>query len=269
MWLTIKLLALVLLLSLLMACSSDTKTKGKETMYFTHNDAEVLLEQAINADDAAGISIAIEKGANPNTVGLHGVTPLLMAVGKIKPHATAELLLHGADPQIRDKEKDNPMTLAVQNYQKEPKLLQMLLNAGGDPNTLTADNNPIIKRFLSDYNFDAVRYLAGQGADINARTRSEDPLVLSYGLSEDWDAVLTLLELGADYDYPDERFSWMEIFSNPNRHAPDSPIWPYKVKVWKFLKERGMAVPDKIEDLVDQNYWDWLEEKGLPKHKLE
>lgn len=266
MRLILKLLPLIFF-GLLTACSSETK--GKETMYFTNNDAEKLLERAINADDAGGVADAISKGAKSNTIGLYGVTPLIMAVGKLKTMATAELLRHGADPQTRDLEKDNAMTLAVRAYHKNPKLLQLLIEAGGDPDTLFVNENPIIMRFLTDYNFDAVRFLARQGANINAKTRSDDPLVLSYGLSEDWDAVWTLIELGAEYDYPHERFSWMELFSNPNRHGPDSPIWPYKVKVWKFLKEKGIVVPEKIDDLVSEKFWKYIEEKGLPKPILE
>ena len=53
-----------------------------------------------------------------------------------------------------------------------------------------------------------------------------------------------LLELGAKYDYEatlacsNEPFACAETFP-----APDSPIYPYKKKVWQFLKDHGIAVP--------------------------
>ncbi len=237
--------------------------------YFKKSSAESALERAIEHDDAVGIAKAIKDGANPNTRGLHGVTPLIMAVGKLKKQAVAELLRYGASTELRDNERDNAVTLAVRAYKREPQLLDMVLKAGGDPNTLFPNDDPVIVRFLNDFNFEAVRYLKNAGANIDARNKSEDPLVISYGISEDWDAVWTLLELGAKYNYPNESFSWQDTFSTPDPTPPDSPLWPYKVKVWKFLKQNGQAVPNTIEELVGQKYWDYLKKNGLPKPKLE
>ena len=262
-WVTI----IVIFLSImLIACDKETKEYNK-MMYF--QETAKLLEQSIEHDDAIGVAKAIKAGENPNTQGLHGVTPLIMAVGKLKKQAVAELLRHGASTEQRDIEGDNAVTLAIRAYKKEPQLLDMVLKAGGNPNTLFPNSDPVIVRFLNDYNFDAVRYLKKAGADIDARNRSGDPLVISYGISEDWDAVWTLLDLGAQYNYPQEAFTWQDIFSTPDTTPPDSPLWPYKVKVWKFLKQNGQSVPDNIEDLVGQQYWDYLKKKGLSKPKLE
>jgi hypothetical protein len=271
MWLVLKtiwvIITIFFIFLMLVAC--DKETEEKNVMYFQKNEAEKLLEQAINRDDAIGVAKAIKDGANPNTQGLHGVTPLMMAVGKLKKQAVAELLRHGASTEQRDVEGDNAVTLAVRAYKREPQLLHMVLKAGGDPNTLFSNGDPVIVRFLNDYNFDAVRYLKEAGADIDARNKSEDLLVISYGISEDWDAVWTLFELGAKYDYPYEAFTWQDIFSTPDTTPPDSPLWPYKVKVWKFLKQNGQSVPNTIEELVGQQYWDYLKKKGLPKPKLD
>lgn len=261
------LLAIIAVMVFIVACNK--KPEDHKTMYFNNSKAEKLLEKAINNDDENGISIAINEGADPNLQGLHGTTPLIMAVGKLKKNAVKELLKQGAKPDIRDVEKNNAVTLAISAYKKEPLLLEIILKAGGNPNTLFADNDPIITYFLSDYNFDAVRLLHKAGANINARTRSKRFLVRSYALSEDWDVVWVLLELGAKYDHSNETFSWQELFSKPNVHAPDSPLWSYKVKVWKFLKSKGESVPAEINDLVGQKYWGYLEKKGLPKPMLE
>jgi hypothetical protein len=237
--------------------------------YFKKNDAETVLEQAIEQDDAAGIVQAVSQGADPNTRGLYNITPLMMAVGKIKPLAAAELLRQGGKPNLFDDEKDNAVTLAIRAYKKEPKLLRMVLEAGGDPNTLFPDNSPSIEYFLDDHNYDGACYLAEAGADINARTRAGRPIIISNGIRQEWDAVWALLELGAEYDYPDEPITWEKIFSTPNVTPPDSPLWPYKVKVWKFLKQHNQDVPEKIDNLVGKKYWEWLKKKNLPKPKLE
>ncbi|NQZ30596.1 MAG: hypothetical protein HRU06_04940 [Oceanospirillaceae bacterium] len=254
------------LLSLCLSACSQTADSAK---YFTKNAAERALETAINNDDAQGIVAAIAQGADVNTVGKAELTPLLLSVGRLKVNASRELLKNGADPQARNMTQDNPMTVAVDAYYKVPELLEMLLEYGGDPSSLQPNDNPVIMRFLTDYKFDAARFLASKGADINARTRTEEPLVVSYALSGDWDAVWVLLELGADYDYADEQLNIEGLLNDPDRHAPGSPLWPYKVKVWKFLKEKGVAVAPQLESIIKEKYWQRLAEKGLPKPDLE
>jgi len=263
-------LVVILILS---AFLSDTSAAGAKepTMkkYFQGSDAEKMLEQAIRQDSAEGIIKAVKAGADPNTRGLYGVTPLEMAVGDLRKNAVAELLRQGADMNVRDAEGDNAVTWAVVAYKRDPQILDMLLDAGADPNTLRADGDPIIVRFLADHDLDAIRYLHEKGANIDARDRSNDPLILTEGVTKDWDSVWTLLELGAKFDYYHERFTWQKIFSNPNATPPDSSLWPFKVKVWKFLRQHGQPVPARLEDLIDQAYWDYLKENNLPRPTME
>jgi hypothetical protein len=237
--------------------------------YFQGSDSEKMLEQALEQDSAEGIVKAIKAGANPNSRGLYGVTPLEMAVGKFKKQVVAELLRQGADTSVRDIEGDNAVTIAVRAYKRDPQLLDMLLDAGADPNTLRANGDPIIVRFLADHDLDAIRYLHAKGANIDSRDRTNDPLIMGEGIGEAWDSVWTLLELGAKFDYYHERFTWLEIFSNPYSTPPDSSLWPFKVKVWKFLRQRGQLLPARLEDLIDQAYWDYLKENNLPRPTLE
>ncbi len=228
-----------------------------------------MLEHALEQDSAEGIIKAIKAGANPNTRGLYGVTPLEIAVGKFKKQVVAELLRQGADTSVRDVEGDNAITIAVRAYKRDPQLLDMLLGAGADPNTLLNDDDPIIVSFLIAHDMNAVRYLHEKGADIDDRDRSRDPLIMREGVTKDWDSVWTLLELGAKFNYPNERYSWPKIFSNPYATPPDSSLWPFKVKVWKFLQQHGQPVPARLEDLIDQTYWDYLKENNLPRPTLE
>jgi hypothetical protein len=258
---------IVLTIIFLFACNKETK--DNHTMYFQGSEAEKLLEYSIESDNSAGIAKAIKAGANPDSQGLYGITPLILAVGKFKKNAVAELLHQGASTKLRDNEGDNAVTLAVTAYKKDPQLLKMILNAGGDSNTRFANGDPVIVRFLNDFDFNAVLFLKEAGADVNARNKSKRPLVINYAISEDWDAVWALLALGAKYDYLSETFTWQELFSAPDVHSPDSPLWIYKVKTWKFLKENGQAVPDEIEDLVGKTYWEYLKKKGLEKPMLE
>ncbi len=63
--------------------------------YFNGPEAE--LEVAILADDRAAIATALRAGANINARGIHNITPLMMAVDRLKRHAVAELLARGAN----------------------------------------------------------------------------------------------------------------------------------------------------------------------------
>ncbi len=220
-------LAIVIVFSLFFVFLSNGMATGakESTMkkkYFQGSDAEKMLEQAIRQDSAEGIVKAIKAGANPNTRGLYGVTPLEMAVGDLRKNAVAELLRQGVDMNVRDVERNNAITWAVVAYKRDPQILDMLLDAGADPNTLRADGDPIIVRFLADHDLNAIRYLHGKGANIDARDRSNDPLIIKEGIGQDWDSVWTLLELGAKFYYPNHPFTWGDIFSRPS-HTPQPP----------------------------------------------
>jgi|GEM_PF-1631517 len=264
---------ILVVILILLAFLSDTSAAGtrESTMkkYFQGSDAEKMLEQAIRQDSAEGIVKAIKAGADPNTRGLYGVTPLEMAVGDLRKNAVAELLRQGADMNVRDAEGNNAVTWAVVAYKRDPQILDMLLDAGADPNTLLNDDDPIIVWFLAVHDLDAIRYLHGKGADIDARNRSKRPLIIQAGIGDDWDSVWTLLELGAKFDYPNEPTTWWHIFSRPGIISPASTLWPFKVKSWKFLRQHHQPVPAKLEDLIWQRYWDYLKENNLPRPTME
>ena len=207
---------------------------------------DLALQKALDADNPAAVDAAIQAGANLNARGVHGVTPLGYAIGHSSKRAYTRLLQLRADTAKRDDEKDNAMTLATQAYAKDPDYLLLALQAGGDPNTRRADNDPIIIRFVNDRNLDAVRMMKTNGADINIRDRGNDPIIITAGLMEYWDVVWCLLELGARFDYKGDPFTMQDIFKPRKSTAtpPDSPLWPYKVKSWKFMRQHGLALAD-------------------------
>lgn len=206
-------------------------------MQFTGPDA--ALERAIEADDPAAVDAAIADGAKANARGAHGVTPLAFAVGTGRKRAAQALVRQQADPNLKDDEGDNAVTLAVTAYARDPSLLDLVLDAGGDPNTRKSNGAPVIVRFLNDRNFDAITHLHRRGASIDVEDDGQF-LVARYGVSEDWDVVWHLMELGARLDTPEVREGMLFAFKNPGFPSPDSPIYPYKVKVWQRLKQLGL-----------------------------
>lgn len=199
----------------------------------------VALERAIEADDPAAVEAAIAAGADANAHGAHGVTPLAFAVGTARVRAAQALVRHRADPNVKDVEGDNAVTLAVNAYARDPALLRLVLDAGGDPNTRRRDGSPVIVRFGNDRDLAAITMLHERGADIDIVDDGQ-PLAVGYAISEDWDVVWHLIELGARLDTPKVREGMMFAFKNPGFPSPDSPLYPAKVKVWQRLKGLGL-----------------------------
>lgn len=216
------------------------------TWYFinmqTNNNTKGELFSAIDQDDGERIKDLIKEGANPNELGVLGTTPAMYAVANYKKEALKALLDNGADVALRDTEGDNAVTLAVETYVKDSEILALVLEAGGDPDTRRADDDPVIIRFINDRNCDAIKFMKLKDADINIRDRSGDPIILYAATIEYWDVVWCLLELGANYNYENERFPLEEVFDDPRVTPPDSPLYPYKVKVWEFLNKNRMKL---------------------------
>ena len=206
--------------SLLVAtCSPPTQVARQ----FTGSDT--ALERAIEADDPAAVDAAITAGANPNVRGAHGVTPLEFAVGTFRKRAAQALVRHRADPNLKDAEGDSAVTLAVAAYARDPSLLDLVLDAGGDPNTRRSDGSPVIVRFGNDRDLAALTMLHARGADIDAVDDGQ-PLLVSYATSEDWDVVWHLIELGARLDTPQAREGMIFAFKNPGFPSPTARSIP-------------------------------------------
>jgi uncharacterized protein len=245
-----KLLILLFLLIIFMPVSASAFFKGKE----------VQLEKAIAADDPEAVTAAIKDGADPNAVGLHGVTPIIVTSGNLKFNAMKALIENGANPNIYDNNGDNAVTLAATTYNNDRKYLEYLLDHGGDPNSTLPGGDPLFTRIALLHDLDAMRYLIKKGADVNTICRTGEPLLFDSVSSNDWDTVWLLIEHGAKYTTDDPRYNWSEEFHNPRLNAPGSPLFEYKEKVWRFLCEHGVEVPP----LTTKEMWDYLYDDELP-----
>ena len=81
------------------------------------------------------------------------------------------------------------------------------------------------------------------GANLDITTREGDPIITDAALGQDWDIAWCLIELGAKYNYEQTSRQPISASLRGTFPSPDSPIYPYKVKVWQFLKAHGIAVP--------------------------
>jgi uncharacterized protein len=235
-----RLIHLLAFFSVLATLACTAAPSRSQAMQFTGPNA--ALERAIDADDPRALDAAIAAGADANARGARGVTPLAYAVGTLRRKAAAALIARGADPNRKDDDGDNAVTLAATAYARDPQLLAMVLDAGGDPNTALPSGPPLIVRFGNDRNLAAMTWLHKRGADIDADDEGW-PLVVGYAYSVDWDVVWHLIELGARTDTPRAREGLIAAFGVPEATLPDSPLYPAKVRVWRHLKAQGANPP--------------------------
>jgi hypothetical protein len=202
----------------------------------------VALKLASKLQFARMIAVAIGAGANVNARGIRNVTPLMVAVDRLKRQAVAELLARGANPNLKADDGASAVSLAVENYRDAPEIMLAVFKGGGDPNMRRPDDDPVIKRFFNDRNCEFIRKMKELGADLDITTRAGDPIITGASTAGDWDVVWCLIELGAKYDY--EKTFRRPLTRSLASDFPsfDSPIFPYKQKVWQFFKEHGIPV---------------------------
>jgi uncharacterized protein len=214
--------------------------KKMDDHYFIGEDRK--LEVAIIADDCPTIAKALTQGANVNARGVQGITPLMLAVDMLKKSAVAELLARGAKPNDKAEDGNSAVSLAIENYRQSPDIFFAIMKAGGNPDIRRPDNDPVIIRFMNDCNCDYIRYMKSFGADLDIHTREDDPIITDAGLTGDWDVVWCLIELGGRYDYESTAREPLSLTLAAVFPRPDSPIYPYKKKVWQFLHDRGIKL---------------------------
>jgi uncharacterized protein len=201
----------------------------------------IQLQQAIDARDAAGVQAALAAGAAVNGRGLQQVTPLMLAVDRLSLETVTLLLKAGADPNLQADDGHSAVSLAVANYRRAPEVMKAIFAGGGNPNARRPDDDPVIMRFVNDRNCEYIRYMKSLGADLEVTTRTGDSLVSDTAVSGDWDVTWCLLELGANPTSAHSRLPLLQLLAG-TFPAPDSPIYPYKLKVWQFMKDRGHPV---------------------------
>jgi hypothetical protein len=206
--------------------------------------AQQRLEIATRMNDALAIEQLVASGVQVNARGKHDVTPLMIAVDAQEPDAVAALLRAGGAPNLKAVDGSSAVSLATENHAVKPKghdILSMIMNGGGDPNTLRPDRDPVIARFVYDHDLDDIRWFKTLGANLDIIGRSDRPLIADVAMAQNWDSVWCLLELGARYDYEHTLYPLSEALAS-NYPSSDSPLFPYKLKVWQFLTDKGLAL---------------------------
>lgn len=240
--------------------------------------------KAIMKDDTC--ALAKELNINPDlrhvTDPYYGHTILSTAILNNKVKSVEKLLKFGFDPNyINDSLnviRASPVIDAVNFASTSPKILELVLKYGGDPNAYQAfskydgELRPFGRHaitFVAEYHdIEKIRLLLQYGAEVNPPFGSSPVNMATYSSIEN---LLYLLEHGAD---PYEKFYYdvdsieyktvadrLRLFIFPL----DSKEYQVKLKVIKFLEDKGLdyketKIPDRILEQIKYEYPETWEE---------
>ncbi len=162
-----------------------------------------LVELAIKAESeeiASLVFLLVENGADPNGTDSNGNTALSF-LGEY-PSVIEELITHGADVNLANKDGLSPLMLASSKY---PQSVEVLLDAGADPNATSSEvSSPMLA--ASARHTDSLVALINAGADASFSGRGGfTALHLAVGgsrsdASADLLMANELIQAGADVD---------------------------------------------------------------------
>ena len=239
------------LATLLVAAAAAHAMPGSSTMpshtTFFDSGLQSALELSIRDHDRAALQRALLAGADVNAKGRFDVTPLMIAVDLQDLEAVDTLLAHGASANAKAQDRNGPVSLAAKSYLAHPHgrhILVAVIKGGGDPDTRQPDGNPILMQLILAHDAAGLGLMKSLGANLDTVDRGGDPFITNVAMSADWDMVWAMLELGAawDYEHSDTRQPLSKALSL-RYPSPDSPLYPYKLKVWQFLRDKGIALP--------------------------
>jgi len=271
-------------------CVDKDSPVGMSPRIFKHTPAWNAVK-AIMKDDTC--KLAKELKGNPYlknvTDPYYGYTILTTAILNNKIKSTEKLLKFGFDPNyINDSlnlERSSPVIDAVDFSSTSPKILELVLKYGGDPNSFQAFqmyNGKLITfekhaiSFAASDNLEKIKILLKYGADINPQFGITPVNIASVLNVEN---LLYLLEHGAN---PYERFPIMDYSQNPEKGDSigyktiadrlrsfifplNSKEYQTKLKVIDFLKDKGLdynktEIPNKTLKKIQNRYPDTWEE---------
>ena len=176
----------------------------------------VELVRVSQAGDLDRVRTLVDSGADVNSIGEHGIGPLLTKSAKVMEF----LLSRGADPNLQTNESGDPVLVGIA-YLNELDCVRLLLQAGANPNALVnGTDETALHAVLAIPKEGAatatqcalVQLLVEHGAEVNrqtrpgvpclafwrdVRTRGETPLHRAAAFASE-ETVRFLIDAGAD-----------------------------------------------------------------------
>ncbi|MEH0834923.1 ankyrin repeat domain-containing protein [Pectobacterium cacticida] len=218
-----------------------------------------LLESIQKGDEAAAREL-LSQGVNLNIQGKEGVTPLLWLIYETQNKKAVTLALKlGADPNYKDGFGDSAVNSVA--GAKDPDWLRIILDAGGDPNAIGRLGQPAIFGAIGEERWADIKLLVEQGADLNLVDGTKVNSAHYAAYLNKYEIAYWLIEQGADINIYDETGSNLAftIEDSLSIMSPNSPHYPWALKVKQLLQDRGVKFPPLSPAEVRARW-----EQGLP-----
>jgi ankyrin repeat protein len=155
-----------------------------------------LLESVERGDRAAAIRL-LQKGANPNTPGPDGTTPLMWAAANDDIELVRALIKAGANVKLANQFGTSALTEAA--IVGSAPIIDALLKAGADPNSKNPEGETPLMAVARSGNVEAAKRLLEARADINAKETFGGQSALMWAAAQSQaDMVKLLAANGAD-----------------------------------------------------------------------
>jgi hypothetical protein len=111
------------------------------------------------ADNAMGLARYLDSGANIEAKDVDGETALHAVVYRSKVRSTALLLQRGANPNALGLDEWSPLHYASKNHQHQIDIIELLIEHGGNPNTTNKDGDTPLHVAFKNYNLATIPLL--------------------------------------------------------------------------------------------------------------
>jgi ankyrin repeat protein len=202
------------------------------------------LAQAAAEGGTDKLAALVAAGADVNSRGVEGMTPLLWALSRLSKPGVAWLLEHRANPNIVFS-RDGSSATSFAAKLEDQWFLNEILAHGGDINLRNPLNGrtPLVEAMASMRHAN-VRTLIAAGADLNTvDTLGLTPL-MEAAMNQKYDLVYDMLIAGADATFQPAALHGKTVLSviRRSRVPQDAPMYQWQLKVIELLKQKGLDV---------------------------
>ena len=124
------------------------------------------LIRSISEANAAILRSFLALGFSPDTVNEDHIPILHLAIRSRNEETSAVIIESGADPNRRSSDRGNT-AVAEAAAMRSPRIIKKLMDAGGDPNSVTADGQTPLMIAIGDGDVEIVEALLAAGASLD------------------------------------------------------------------------------------------------------